>query len=97
MSQVSLKSWPRRVTGGQGVRQRVLPQVLAIEGRAQVIKNAADRQVGVFLEKNQDKNDQRSELVMEILSMKLALTEYCVQQEYDRMAHDPFSRELGLG
>jgi len=62
MSQVSLKSWPRRVVGSQGVRQRVLPHVLAIEGRAKTLRNAADRQVGVFLERNPDQVDRRSEL-----------------------------------
>jgi len=34
---------------------------------------------------------------MDVVCMKLALAEYCVQQEYDRNAHERFSRELGLG
>ena len=82
--------------GGQAVRQRVLPHVVAVGVSAKALRHAVERKVGGFLERNPDRRDRRSELIVEVISMRLALAEFCVKQEYAEREYERFSRELGL-
>lgn len=60
------------------------------------LKREAKRKVAALLADHPEQKKQRSELVLDVLSMKLALAEHCLRHQMDGTAYRRLMEEWGL-